>query len=43
MNNKIERGTILYHPCSLDIIEHRVVGINQFTNDEGTITRVQRY
>jgi hypothetical protein len=27
---KIEIGTLLYHPCSVDIIEHKVIGIHQY-------------
>lgn len=30
MNTKIEVGTTLWHPCSLDIIEHKVTCVKQY-------------
>lgn len=30
MNTKIEVGTTLWHPCSVDIIEHKVTCVKQY-------------
>jgi hypothetical protein len=30
-------GDKMWHPCSMDIIEHKVIGINQFEDDRGKL------